>query len=86
MSRIPARLRVKTGAAAGRQTARKALAEDPRLREHHRLDAVRAHLLERAGDHSAEIACYQRAAERTTSSAEQNYLRMRAARLSERAR
>jgi predicted RNA polymerase sigma factor len=62
------------------------LEEDPRLRDHHRLDAVRAHLLERAGDHAGAIACYRRAAERTTSSAEQNYLRMRAARIGERVR
>ena len=60
-----------------------ALAEDSRLRDHHRLAAVRAHLHERAGDHAAAISCFEHAAERTTSSAEQNYLRMRAARLRE---
>jgi RNA polymerase sigma factor (sigma-70 family) len=58
------------------------LANDPRLRGHHRLEAVRAHLLERGGDLRAAAACYERAAERTTSIAEQNYLRMRAARAS----
>jgi predicted RNA polymerase sigma factor len=42
---------------------------------------VRAHLLERAGDVQAAIVCFERAAARTTSSAEQNYLRMRAARV-----
>jgi RNA polymerase sigma factor (sigma-70 family) len=59
------------------------LARDPRLGDHHRLDAVRAHLLERAGDLRAAVACYERAAQRTTSIAEQNYLRMRAARARE---
>ena len=54
---------------------------DPRLREGHRLEAVRAHLLERAGDENAATACYRRAAERTTSTAERNYLLGRAARL-----
>ena len=60
-----------------------ALAEDPRLQGHHRLDAVRAHLLERAGDHQGAIAHYGRAAERTTSTSERDYLLMHAARLSE---
>jgi RNA polymerase sigma factor (sigma-70 family) len=60
-----------------------ALARDPRLAEHHRLDAVRAHLLERAGDREGAIACYRRAAERTTSTAERNYLLTHAARLGE---
>ncbi len=59
------------------------LASDPRLEGHHRLDAVRAHLLERAGDHAAAIALYRRAAERTTSVAERNYLLIHAARLAE---
>jgi predicted RNA polymerase sigma factor len=58
-----------------------ALAADPRLSEHHRLDAVRAHLLERAGDRAAARAYFQRAAERTASLAERNYLLMNAARL-----
>jgi len=60
-----------------------ALAQDPRIEGHHRLDAVRAHLLERAGDREAAIAHYRRAAERTTSTAERNYLLTHAARLSE---
>jgi RNA polymerase sigma factor (sigma-70 family) len=60
-----------------------ALARDPRMQGHHRLDAVRAHLLERAGDREAAIAHYRRAAERTTSTAERNYLLTHAARLSE---
>jgi RNA polymerase sigma factor (sigma-70 family) len=58
-----------------------ALTADPRLRGHHRLDAVRGHLLERAGDQAGAIAHFQRAAARTTSTAEQNYLLTHAARL-----
>jgi predicted RNA polymerase sigma factor len=60
-----------------------ALAHDARLVEHHRLDAVRGHLLERAGDRAAAQQHYRRAAERTTSVPERNYLLMKAARLDE---
>jgi predicted RNA polymerase sigma factor len=56
---------------------------DERLRGHHRLDAVRAHLLERTGDRAAAVALYRAAAEKTTSMPERNYLTMRAARLGE---
>jgi RNA polymerase sigma factor (sigma-70 family) len=56
---------------------------DGRLTGHHRLDAVRAHLLEMAGDHAAAIAHYQIAAGRTTSLPERNYLITQAARLRE---
>jgi RNA polymerase sigma factor (sigma-70 family) len=55
-----------------------------RLAGHHRLDAVRAHLLEMDGDQEAAIAHYRTAAARTTSVAERNYLLMRAARLTAR--
>jgi predicted RNA polymerase sigma factor len=54
---------------------------DPRLKEHHRLDAVRAHLLEMAGDTKAAHALYKAAASRTTNIPEQRYLLGRAARL-----
>ena len=54
---------------------------DERLAGHHRLDAVRAHLLEMAGDHGAARAGYRAAARRTTSLPEQRYLEARAARL-----
>lgn len=54
---------------------------DGRLAENHRLDAVRAHLLEMAGDFDAARACYLRAARLTGSGPEQRYLRDRAARL-----
>ncbi|MFD7439757.1 RNA polymerase sigma factor [Streptomyces sp. NPDC059909] len=55
---------------------------EDRLAGHHRLDAVRAHLLERAGDREGARAAYQRAAQRTLSIPESRYLRLRAARLS----
>jgi predicted RNA polymerase sigma factor len=58
-----------------------ALDDDPRLAGHHRLHAVRAHLLERAGEPLAARAAYQRAARATASLAEQRYLESRAARL-----
>jgi RNA polymerase sigma factor (sigma-70 family) len=54
---------------------------DERLPGHHRLDAVRAHLLEMDGDQEAAIAHYRTAAGRTTSVAERDYLLTRAARL-----
>ena len=56
---------------------------DERLRGHHRLDAVRAHLLERAGDRAAAVSLYRAAAEKTTSVPERHYLTLRAARLGE---
>ncbi|MFG3507186.1 RNA polymerase sigma factor [Streptomyces sp. NPDC047821] len=52
-----------------------------RLAGHHRLDAVRAHLLERSGDTEGALAAYRAAAARTLSVPEARYLRMRAARL-----
>jgi predicted RNA polymerase sigma factor len=57
------------------------LETDEQLAEHHRLDAVRAHLLELAGDTAAAYASYQIAARRTTSLPERHYLEERAARL-----
>jgi predicted RNA polymerase sigma factor len=57
------------------------IASDPRLAGHHRVDAVRGHLLERARDHAGAIACFRRAADRTASTAERNYLLMQAGRL-----
>jgi RNA polymerase sigma factor (sigma-70 family) len=52
-----------------------------RLAGHHRLHAVRAHLLEMSGDAGAAIAEYRIAAGRTASTPEQRYLLMRGARL-----
>jgi len=59
------------------------LRDDHRLRGHHRLDAVRAHLLERAGDYGAAVESYRAAAAKTTSVPERNYLMSRAARVQE---
>ena len=64
----------------------KALDADARLAGHHRLDAVRAHLYERAGEPEHAIAHYRAAAERTASIPERDYLTMKAARLAARAR
>ena len=52
-----------------------------RMDGHHRLDAVRAHLLELAGEVDGARDAYRRAARRTTSLPEQRYLEGRAARL-----
>jgi predicted RNA polymerase sigma factor len=57
------------------------LAADERLSRHHRLDAVRAHLLEMLGDRDAARSCYLKAARAATSLPEQRYLEDRAARL-----
>ncbi len=57
---------------------------DERLAGRHRLDAVRAHLLEMAGDADGAIASYGAAALRTTSTAERDYLTAKAAQLRER--
>jgi predicted RNA polymerase sigma factor len=57
------------------------LDDDKRTAEHHRLHAVRAHLLEMAGDRAAARHSYQAAARRTTSLPEQRYLEARADRL-----
>jgi RNA polymerase sigma factor (sigma-70 family) len=57
------------------------VADDDRIAAHHRLDAVRAHLLEMAGDDAGARAGYLAAARRTTSLPEQRYLEARAARL-----
>jgi len=54
---------------------------DEQLAGHHRLDAVRAHLLEMAGDKEAAAAAYLAAASRTTSVPEQHYLTIQAARV-----
>ena len=56
---------------------------EDRLPGHHRLHAVRAHLLELAGDVDAAIAEYRTAAARTSSLPEQHYLTRQAARLNQ---
>ena len=62
------------------------LEHDGRIAEHHRLHAVRAHLLELSGEREAAIELYRSAAARTMSIPERNYLNTRAARLSEKQR
>jgi RNA polymerase sigma factor (sigma-70 family) len=59
------------------------LDQEPSVAEHHRLHAVRAHLLEMAGDRAAARAGFQAAARRTTSLPEQRYLDAQAARLAD---
>lgn len=54
---------------------------DPRLKDHYRLDAVRGHLFEKLGDSAQALAHYRKAAERTLSVPERDYLNMKAARL-----
>jgi RNA polymerase sigma factor (sigma-70 family) len=56
---------------------------DDRMVHTHRLDAVRGHLLELAGEHVAARESYLRAARATASIPEQRYLALRAARLSD---
>ena len=51
---------------------------DPALKDHHRLAAVRAHLLELSGDRAAARSAYQQAARLTGSVPEQRYLQSRA--------
>jgi predicted RNA polymerase sigma factor len=57
------------------------LDDDRHVAEHHRLHAVRAHLLELAGDRAGALAGYRIAARRTTSLPERRYLEGQAARL-----
>jgi predicted RNA polymerase sigma factor len=54
---------------------------DERLGPHHRLDAVRAHLHERAGDVDTAIELYTRAAAHTRNAPERDHLTKQAARL-----
>ncbi|MGC4938127.1 RNA polymerase sigma factor [Kribbella sp. DT2] len=55
------------------------LDDDKHLADNHRLDAVRAHLLQRAGDPEAAREHFLAAARRTTSLPEQRYLTAKAA-------
>ena len=57
------------------------LDSDDRVAGHHRVAAVRAHLLEIAGEREAARDSYRAAARGTTSVPEQRYLEARAARL-----
>ena len=58
-----------------------AIAKDGRLAGNHRVESVRAHLLELAGENESAIASYLAAAGRTASVPERNYLATQAARL-----
>jgi RNA polymerase sigma factor (sigma-70 family) len=57
------------------------LESDGRMADHHRLEAVRAHLLEMSGDLEGARESYLLAARRTTSMPERHYLQTRADRL-----
>lgn len=57
------------------------LERDQRIEGHYRLDAVRAHLLEMAGEHARAVIHYRAAADRTASMPERDYLLTKAARL-----
>jgi RNA polymerase sigma factor (sigma-70 family) len=70
------------GARAGLDLFRE-LEADARIATDHRLHAVRAHLLEMAGDRVAARYSYLAAARRTTSLPQQRYLHARAARLTD---
>lgn len=56
-------------------------AADGRIASHHRLAAVRAHLLEMAGEPSAARSAYLAAARQTTSTPEKRYLERKASQL-----
>ena len=66
------------GAAAGLEAMESAQV-DPALAGHYRVDAVKAHLLDLAGDRKAARVHYEQAARRTLSLPEQRYLNSRAA-------
>jgi RNA polymerase sigma factor (sigma-70 family) len=57
---------------------------DDRLADHHRLAAVRAHLLELAGERGQALSQFREAARRTTSAPERRYLERRAAAIADR--
>jgi RNA polymerase sigma factor (sigma-70 family) len=59
------------------------LDSDERMAHNHRLEAVRGHLLELAGDLTAARNSYRRAARMTASLPEQRYLALRAAKLAD---
>jgi RNA polymerase sigma factor (sigma-70 family) len=68
------------GPAAGLALLEK-LDRDPRIKDHYRLDAVRAHLFERAGDTASALRAYEAAAEKTASIPERDYLLLKIGRL-----
>ncbi len=74
---------VAVGEVDGPLAGLKALAAvEPRLpTRHHRVSAVRGHLLEQAGDRTGAAAAYAEAAQHATNSAERDHLTKQAARL-----
>lgn len=68
------------GPAAGLDLLR-SLAEDDRVADHHRVHAVRGHLLEMAGDPAGARESYREAARRTASLPERRFLESRADRV-----
>jgi len=56
---------------------------DPRLAGHHRVDAIRGHLFERAGDRQRAAHHYHTAAQRTKNLPERNYLITKLTRLTQ---
>jgi predicted RNA polymerase sigma factor len=72
---------VAVGMVEGPEAGLEALASVEGLEDHHRLDSVRAHLLELAGEDAAAREAYLAAAARTSSEPERRYLEDRAARL-----
>jgi RNA polymerase sigma factor (sigma-70 family) len=57
------------------------LDRNPRIKDHYRLDVVRAHLLERSGTIVAALPYYEAAAEKTASIPERTYLLLKIGRL-----
>ncbi|HTV91598.1 MAG TPA: hypothetical protein VMG98_02680 [Verrucomicrobiae bacterium] len=70
------------GAAAGLDLLDQFDVKSP-IARYHRLDAVRAHLLEMAGDRPGAITYFRAAGERTSNAAERNNLLTRAAELAQ---
>jgi predicted RNA polymerase sigma factor len=76
-----ARLQAALHAADGALVPLDELDADARVAAHHRLHAVRGHLLEMTGDGAAARRSYRLAGRETTSLAERRYLDERATRL-----
>jgi RNA polymerase sigma factor (sigma-70 family) len=71
-----------TGPRAGLELIRQ-LEADPRINADRRFHAVRAHLLELAGDHAAALAAYRAAARAATNLQQQRYLNQQISRLAQ---
>jgi RNA polymerase sigma factor (sigma-70 family) len=71
-----------TGPRAGLELIRR-LEADPRINADRRFHAVRAHLLELAGDHAAALGAYRAAARAATNLQQQRYLNQQISRLAQ---